>query len=172
MIVRAAALALLLAAGVGYAGFALPARSDAAALHDQYAPARDERQRLRARLTELERRRRARAGVSSSPGAPAGPSAAQDAAPGREQAASVRRAVLGVVDGAHLSGVQLSVSAGRSPVGAKVRLAAEGRFADLVPLTGRLTSGPPGLVLERVHMGPRGGRVVADIEAFRLEDAP
>lgn len=166
MIVRALAIALLLAAGVGYAGFAVPARRDAASVQDQYARARDERQRLRARLAELERRSRVRVG------APAGPLAAQGGVQGREQAASVRRAVLGVVDGAHLSGVQLSVSAGRWPVGAKVRLTAEGRFADLVPLSGRLTSGPPGLVLERVRMSPKGGRVVADVEAFRLEDAP
>ena len=174
MILRAAALALLLAAGVGYAGFAVPARREAASVQDQYARARDERQRLRARLAELERRSRVRPGTSSRAvaGATARPSAAQGGAQGREQAANVRRAVLGVVDGAHLSGVQLSVSTGRSPVGAKVRLTAEGRFADIVPLAGQLTSGPPGLVLERVHMSPKGGRIVADVEAFRLEDAP
>jgi hypothetical protein len=173
MIVRAAALALLVAAGVGYAGFAIPARRDVASVQDQYAQARDERQGWRARLAELERRRRGRAGASSAvAGTPARPSATQGKAQGEEPAASLRRAVLAVVDGAHVSGVQLSVSAGRSPVGAKVRLTAEGRFADLVPLSGRLTSGPPGLVLERVHLVPRGGRLVADVEAFRLEDAP
>jgi hypothetical protein len=173
MIVRVLAMALLLAAGFGYAGLAVPARRDAASVQDEYARARDERQRLRARLAELERRSQARARAPAAiGGAPGRPSTAQGGARGRELPASVRRAVLGVVDGAHLSGVQLSVSAGRSPVGAKVRLTAEGRFADLVPLAGRLTSGPPGLVLERVRMSPKEGRVVADVEAFRLEDAP
>ncbi len=95
--------------------------------------------------------------------------------PGRgDSTGRLRNAVLRVVDASRVSGVTLSVSAGRVPVAAKVHLTAEGRFADLVPLTGGLVSGPPGLVLERLRLTltPAAGRIVADVEGFRLEGAP
>jgi hypothetical protein len=84
----------------------------------------------------------------------------------------LRNAVLRVVDASRVSGVTLSVSAGRLPVAAKLHLTAEGRFADLVPLTGRLVSGPPGLVFERLRLTPGQGRIVADVEGFQLEGLP
>jgi hypothetical protein len=162
MTARIAGLVLLLGASLCYVGLVRPARRDLALVQDDFARSRDERERLRARMADLERRVQVRARITA-----AGPE------PGRGDSASrLRNAVLRVVDASRVSGVTLSVSAGRVPVAAKVHLTAEGRFADLVPLTGRLVSGPPGLVLERLRLTPVAGRIVADLEAFRLEGAP
>ena len=162
MILRAAGLLLFLAAGLGYAGIVLPARQDLRSAQDGFARAREERQGIRRRVAELERRVQVRARVATAP-----------VEPGRgESAGQLRRAVLGVVEGSRVSGVQLSVSAGRAPVVAKVHLTFEGSFPEVVPLTGRLVSGPPGLVLERVRLSPKDQRVVAEVEGFRVEGAP
>ena len=160
MTARMVGLVLLLAAGLGYLGLVRPARRDLALVQDECARSLDERERLRARRADLERRVRVRI-------AAAGPESG-----GGDSAGKLRTAVLRVVDASRVSGVTLSVSAGRVPVAAKVHLTAEGRFADLVPLTGRLVSGPPGLVLERLRLTPAAGRIVAEVEAFRLEGAP
>ena len=162
MILRATGVLLLLAAGLGYTGMVVPARRELTAAQDAFARAREERQRLRLRVVELEGRIQIRARVSAAP-----------PDPGRgDSAGQLRRAVLGVVEGSRVSGVQLSVSAGRAPVVAKVHLTVEGSFPDIVPLTGRLVSGPPGLVIERLRLSPKDRHVVADLEGFRVEGAP
>jgi hypothetical protein len=162
MTARIVALVLLLGASLGYVGLVRPVRHDLAVIQDDFARSRDERERLRARMAELERRVQVRARITGA-----------GLEPGRgDSTGRLRNAVLRVVDAARVSGVTLSVSAGRVPVAAKVHLTAEGRFADLVPLTGRLLSGPPGLVLERLRLTPAAGRIVADLEGFRLEEAP
>ncbi len=162
MILRATGVLLLLGAGLGYAGIVVPARRDLTVAQDGFARAREERQRLRLRVAELERRVQVRARVNAAP-----------PEPGRgDSAGQLRRAVLGVVEGSRVSGVQLSVSAGRAPVVAKVHLTLEGSFPDVVPLTGRLVSGPPGLVIERLRLSPKDHHVVADLEGFRVEGAP
>jgi hypothetical protein len=162
MILRATGVLLLLGAGLGYAGIVVPARRDLTVAQDGFARAREERQRLRLRVAELERRVQVRARVNAAP-----------PEPGRgDSAGQLRRAVLGVVEGSRVSGVQLSVSAGRARVVAKVHLTLEGSFPDVVPLTGRLVSGPPGLVIERLRLSPKDHHVVADLEGFRVEGAP
>lgn len=162
MTARIFGLVLLLGASLGYVGLVRPARHELAVVQDDFARSREERDRLRARLADLERRVQVRARITA-----AGPE------PGRgDSAGRLRNAVLRVVDSSRVSRVSLSVSAGRVPVAAKVHLTAEGRFADLVPLTGRLVSGPPGLILERLRLTPAAGRVVADLQGFRLEGAP
>ena len=161
MIPRAVGSVLLLGAGLGYAAMVVPARRDLRAAQDGFAQAREERQRLRVRVAELERRVQVRARVAAAPESGRG-----------ESAGRLRRAVLSEVEGARVSGVQLSVSAGRAPVAAKVHLILEGSFPDVLPLTGRLVSGPPGLVLERLRLSPKDQRVVADLEGFRMEGRP
>ncbi len=162
MILRATGVLLLLGAGLGYAGIVVPACRDLTVAQDGFARAREERQRLRLRVAELERRVQVRARVNAAP-----------PEPGRgDSAGQLRRAVLGVVEGSRVSGVQLSVSAGRAPVVAKVHLTLEGSFPDVVPLTGRLVSGPPGLVIERLRLSPKDHHVVAVLEGFRVEGAP
>ncbi len=162
MILRATGFVLLLGAGLGYAAIVVPARDDLRAAQDGFARAREERQRLRVRVAELERRVQVRARVTAAP-----------PEPGRgESAGQLRRAVLSEVEASRVSRVQLSVSAGRPPVGAKVRLTLEGSFPDVLPLTGRLVSGAPGLVLERLRLSPKDEHVVAELEGFRMEGAP
>ena len=162
MTARVVGLVLLLGTGLCYLGLVHPGRRDLAGVRDDLARSRDERERLRARIAGLERRVQMRARITA-----AGPEPGQGDSAGR-----LRNAVLSVVDGSRVSGVTLSVSAGRAPVSAKVHLTAEGRFADLVLLSGRLVSGPPGLILERLRFTPAAGRIVADLEGFRLEWAP
>ena len=162
MTARMVGLVLLLAAGLGYLGLVRPARRDLAVVQDECARSLDERERLRARTADLERRVQVRARITA-----AAPEPGRGDSTGR-----LRNDVLHVVDASRVSGVTLSISAGRVPVVAKVHLTAQGRFADLVPLTGRLVSGPPGLILERLRLTPAAGRIVADVEAFRLEAAP
>lgn len=162
MTARAAGAVLLFAAGLGYAGLVVPARRELAAAREAFARASEERERIRRRLADLERRVQVRARVIDA-----------RAEPGRgESAGRLRRTVLQVVDASRVSGVRLTVSPGRAPVVGKVKLVAEGRFADLVPLAGRLISGPPGLVVERLRLSPKDGRVVAELDAFRLEGPP
>jgi hypothetical protein len=162
MTARIVGFVLLVGASLCYVGLVRPGRRDLAVIQDDFARSRDERERLRARLADLERRVQVRARIT-----------AAGLEPGRgDSAGRLRNAVLGVVDASRVSGVTLSVSAGRVPVAAKVHLTAEGRFADLVPLTGRLVSGPPGLILERLRLTPAAGRIVADLEGFRLEGTP
>ena len=159
---RIAGLALMFGAGLGYVGLVRPARGDLAAAEHDFARAREERERLRARTADLERRVHVRARITG-----AGPEPGQGDSAGR-----LRNAVLQVVDASRVSRVTLSVSAGRVPVAAKVHLTAEGRFADLVPLTGRLVSGPPALILERLRLTPSAGRIVVEVDGFRLERTP
>lgn len=159
MTARIVGLVLLLGAGVGYVGLVRPTWRDLAAVQGDLARSADERERVHARLADLERRVQLRARITA-----AGPEPGQGDSAGR-----LRNAVLRVVDASRVSGVTLSVSAGRVPVAAKVHLTAQGRFSDLVPLTGRLVSGPPALILERLRLTPADGRVVADLEGFRLE---
>ena len=160
MTARIVGFVLLLAAGIGYVGLVRPARRELAVVERDLAQSRDERERQQGRLDDLERLVKVRSRITGSE-------------PGRgDSAGRLRKDVLRAVEGSRVSGVTLSVSAGRLPVAAKVHLTAEGRFADLVPLTGRLVSEPPGLVLERLRLTPAAGRVVADFEGFRLEASP
>ena len=57
---------------------------------------------------------------------------------------------------------------GRAPYAVRVHLAAEGPFSEVVGLTGLLARPERGLVLERVHLSPRGERVSLDLEAVTL----
>lgn len=162
MTARIVGLVLLVGAGFGYVGLGRPAWRELRVVEGDIARSREERERLQSRLTDLERRVQVRSRIS-----------AAGAEPGQgDSAGRLRNAVLREVDGSRVSGVTLSVSAGRVPVAAKVHLTAEGRFADLVPLTGRLVSGPPGLILERLHLTPAAGRVVVEVEGFRLSGMP
>jgi len=162
-VIRAIAAALLLAAGLAWLGLVVPARSDRAAAQDDFARARDERQRLRRRLAALERRAGPRRPAAGGPVAQGPPD---------EPAARLRRAVLDAVGQSAVSNVRLSVSTARAPASLKLQLAAEGRFADLVPLTGRLVSGPPRLVVERLRLRPADGLVRAELDGFQLAGEP
>lgn len=162
MTARIVGFVLLFGAALAYVGLVRPAGRELAMVERDLAESRDERERLQGRLADLERRVGVRSRMT-----------AAGSEPGRgDSAGRLRSDVLRAVEGSRVSGVTLSVSAGREPVAAKVHLTAEGRFADLVPLTGRLVSEPSGLVLERLRLTPAAGRVVADVEGFRLEGAP
>jgi hypothetical protein len=162
MIARGLGISLLVLAGLGWAGLVLPARREQAAARDEFARAREERQRLRLQVAELERRVRVRARITAAPLDGGGSAAVAD----------VRRSVLRAVDASRVSGVNLAVSAGRAPVAARVRLSAEGRFSEVVPLTGLLAGGPPALVLDRVRLSLAQSGVAADVEGFRLGAGP
>jgi hypothetical protein len=68
--------------------------------------------------------------------------------------------------------VRLGVSPARGPYAARVRLSAEGPFAQVVSLAGLLARPERGLVLERVRLAPRGQRVSLELEGVTLGASP
>jgi hypothetical protein len=153
---RAAGLLLLLAGAV-YVGIAVPARQDRDEVRRGCDRAREERERLRDRVADLERQGDAsgRAGPSSSAAA----------------VRALRRSLLRATAGLPVEAVQISVAAGeRGAFGTRGRLAAEGRLGDVLRLTTRLTSPSSGLLVERVGLAEAQGRVRVEVEGLGLEE--
>ena len=121
VIARWIAAGLLVAAVVLYAAVAVPTQRQAAAAADEYRRARDDARDVRSRLARLERRdavhTRAAAAVAG-------------ATPG-ETVRVVRRSVVQTLQDAGVSGVRLSVTPGRPPFAARVRLSASGPFPEV-----------------------------------------
>lgn len=158
MIARWIAAALLAAAVVLYAAVAIPTQRQAAAAADEYRRARDEARDVRSRLARLERRDAAHTRAAT---------AVAGATPG-ETVRSVRRSVVQTLHSAAVSGVRLSVTPGRAPHAARVRLSASGPFPEVMALTGRIARPETGIVLERVRLSPRPGGVALDLEGVTL----
>ena len=159
---RAAVRAALLvaAAATVHLGFGVPARRDRDEARQQYAREREERERLRVRVAELERR-----------------TAASAQASGRDPAAAaraLRAALLRATDGLAVGNVQIAAAAGEpGGVAARGRLAATGRLADVLLVTGRLARPASGVLIERVRLGETGatsGEVRLEVEGFSGRD--
>jgi hypothetical protein len=158
MITRWIAAALLVAAVVLYAAVAVPTQRQAAAAADEYRRARDEARDVRSRLARLERRDAAHTRAAT---------AVAGATPG-ETVRAVRRSVVQTLQNAAVSGVRLSVTSGRPPYTARVRLSASGPFPEVMALTGRIARPETGVVLERVRLSPRSDGVTMDLEGVTL----
>jgi len=162
--VGALAALFLLAAGLLYVTVTLPARQAVAAAQDAFGRVRDERLRLRARLAEREQQAAAEDRAAAALAAAAG-------GPG-DAVVHVRRSVVGSLEGAVVSGVRLTVTSGRAPVGAKLRFSAEGRYGEALRLTGHLARPGSGLVLESVRFRPSPAGLTLELTGFSLEGRP
>jgi hypothetical protein len=136
--VRGAALALLLAAALGWLGLVAPARRERDRARADYARVREERERLRIDLSSLERR--AHVTVAPSDGAAAG--------------RALRLTLLHATEGLPVEVVQLSATGERTGVVARGSLAAQGEMADLLRIAERLVDPAAGVRVERVALVP------------------
>jgi hypothetical protein len=155
---RLAALVLVLAALALHVGMTLPLWHERDAARRDFASAREERERLRARLSRLERR------------AAAGRAPTGDAAAAR----ALRLALLRATERLPLDGVQIAIeAAGRGEVAARGRLTAEGAQADLLRAAERLADPASGLLVKQVEL--RAGRardLRLEVDAFSLRATP
>jgi hypothetical protein len=161
---RVLAALLVLGAGLLYTGVTLPAYREAADAEAAVGRARAERPGLRARLAERELQAAAEDKASAAV-------AAATSGPG-DPVVRLRRSVVGSLEGATVSGARLAVSAGRSPVGARVQFSAEGRYAEILRLAGHLVRPGTGLVLENVRLRPGPAGLALDLSAFSLTERP
>jgi hypothetical protein len=146
---------LLLLAGAAHLAVVAPARRDRDEARTEYARAREERQRLRERVADLERHRVA-----------AGQAPAADAA---AAVRALRLSFLRATEGLPVESVQISAVPGeRGAVAARGRLAAEGRLDDVLRVTTRLVSS--GLLFERVGLAEAHGRVRLEVEGFSVRE--
>jgi len=152
---RLAALALVAGALVLHVGLARPAWHEAAAAQERFSRLRLEKRKLEAEIRVHERalargRRAVRMDL---------PGGAPEDAVGR-----LRRSLLESVRDQPVAGVRLAVSPARVPLLAEGRLRAEGSFADMVRLSGRLVRPGAGLVLSHVRFSPtRRGSVSLEV---------
>lgn len=152
---RTAALALFAGAALVYVGLARPAWNEAKAAQERFSRLRLEKRKLEADLHAHERalargRRAVRMDL---------PAGATEDALGR-----LRRSLLESVRDQPVSGVRLAVSPARAPLLAEGRLRAEGSFAEMVRLSGRVVRPGAGLVLSHVRLAPtRQGGVSLEI---------
>lgn len=152
---RRLAAALLLVAALGlHLGVTVPARRQRDEARQEYARAREERERLRVQATRIERREAAGR-------APAGDAAA---------ARALRLSLLQASEGLPLRAVRIGTEAGhRGAVAARGRFAAEGRQADLLRAAGRLAEPTSGVLLERVVLlQAHGGELRLEVEALSV----
>ncbi len=133
-----AALALALAALAVFVALVRPARAQLEALRVSELRLRAERREARAELMRLERARPRRAGAAQPVGA--------------DEGRLLRRRVLRVLAGAPVRGVVLEIQASEPTARPVARLTAEGAYADVVALAGRLTAREAGLALEQVRL--------------------
>jgi hypothetical protein len=156
---RRLALLLLATAVVVFAALVPTARRERDAARQQYALAREERERLRVRLADLNRRTSEDERATAADGAGA--------------VRMLRQAVLRATEGLSVSGVEISVNGTtRGAVAARVRFAAVGRFTDVLRLARRIAGASSGLLLERVTFGEARGAVRIEAEAFILKEEP
>jgi hypothetical protein len=153
MIRRTAAAGLLLLAGTAYLTLVVPARRETDEARAECARAREQRQRLRERVADLERR------AVAAGRAPAGDAAAA--------ARALRGSFLRATTGLPVEAVQIAVNPGeRGALAARGRLVAEGRLADLLRLATRLTAPSSGLLVERVGLAETRTKVRLEVEGF------
>jgi hypothetical protein len=153
------ALLLLAVAVVVFAALVPAARREREAARQQYALAREERERLRVRLADLSRRN------SEDARAPA--------ADGAGAVRMLREAVLRATHELPVSSVEISVSGTTSgAIAARGRFAAVGGFTDVLRLARRIASSSSGLLLERVSFGEVREGVRLEAEAFILKEEP
>jgi len=155
-VTRRLAAALLLLAALGlHIGVTLPLRRERDESRRAFAEAREERERLRFRLSRVE-------GRAAAGRAPAGDAAA---------ARALRLSLLRAADRLPLEAVQIAVEPGRrGAVAAHGRLSAEGGQADLLRAAGRLADPSSGALLERVSFLPlpgQGLRLEAEVLSLR-----
>jgi hypothetical protein len=154
-----AALLLVVALAI-QVGVARPAVRQRDFAQRQYAHEREERERLRVRVTDLERRAAARDGTLASD-----PSAA---------ARALRAALLGGTTGVAVQAVQIASSAAQAAGGVAARghLAATGRLSDVLQVAGRLVRPRSGVLLERVQIVETGnpGQVRIELDGFSLQE--
>jgi hypothetical protein len=151
---------MLVAAGGLYWGVALPARRATAQAEAELQRVEAERDPLRQRLEERERRRAVEEAWRR-----AGPG-------GKYRALTLRRSLLASIDAAPLSGLRLDVTPVPAPLAVRARLSAGGRFEDLVALAQRVVGFRTGLVPERLRWAVTGSEVSLDIEASTLRGQP
>jgi len=152
---RLIALGLLLAAAVVHVGLTVPARRARDEARAAFARKREERERVRGDVARLERRAHA-----ARPQAPEGDAAAVRA---------LRRSLLRATRGLPIGDVQIAAQPERrGGVAARGRLAAEGTQADLLRAAGRLAEPASGVVLERVQLLGRLGKLRLDAETISL----
>jgi hypothetical protein len=152
---RVVAFALLLIAAGLAGGVALPLRARASALQEEARRARQQSEQLRAQLADRQRRLGALAAVE-----------------GTNDPGSLRRSVIASLQGAPLSQVRIDVQPAKQPVAASLKLSAEGGFAEVVALSGRLARPGTGIVLARFSMSPRPAGVRVDVTGNGLGARP
>ncbi len=131
---RVAGLALLVSV-IGWLTVVAPARRARDLARAEYAEARQDRERLRARVAALQRR--------SARTAADDPTAA-----GR----ALRLALLRATEGLAVERVQIGAAGERSAALARGRLSAEGGFSELLRLADRLADGRSGVRIERMSL--------------------
>jgi hypothetical protein len=154
-----AALLLVVAAAIEV-GVARPAVRERDLARQQYAHEREERERLRVRVTDLERRAAARDGNSVSDSSAA--------------ARALRAALLGGTAGIAVQAVQIASSSAQAAGGVAARghLAATGRLSDVLQVADRLVRPGSGVLLERVQIVETGkaGEVRIEVDGFSLQE--
>lgn len=154
---QALALILLAIAAVVFVSLVLPARRDRTAAQEEYALANAERQRLRVRLADRDRRTSEDQGATAADGAAA--------------VRALRHAALRATEGLEMSGVTVSSTASaQGAIAARGQLVAEGGFVDALRLTRRLAAPSSGLLLQRVRLGVAGGAVRVEANTFILRE--
>ncbi len=147
-----------MAAAAFHLGLTLPARHARDEARAAFARKREERERLRADVTRLERR-----ATGPRASAPDGDAAA---------ARALRRSLLAATSGLAIGGVEIaSHPERRGTTAARGRLVGTGRQADVLRMAGRLAEAGSGVLLERLDLTlrPDGIRMEADAISLRAE---
>jgi hypothetical protein len=137
MSLRAIALLVVFCSLAAYGALLRPMRFEVEREEARYATARAERNRLRARLAELEHVRARRSKESSTVGGDAMP---------------FRRAVVSSLQGASLAGVRIDARA--SAGGMTLTLSGTGSLPETLRVLGSLLGPGVGVVPHRVHLTP------------------
>ena len=160
MSARAAAILIAGLAAVIQLGVARPLRARAGAYADAFGAARVERQEVRTRLSELERRHQARArAVAAVKGAAGDPAVTTR---------TVRQSVAQAVAGSRASGVNLTIRP--STAGVDVNVTARGNAAEILDLTSHLSRPTSGVVLDRVSLTRVDGRVALQVTGLGIAE--
>ncbi len=154
------ALALVLLAAAVFGLAVRPTQAELQSVRVSELRLRAERRQARTELMRLEHARPRRASAPATQ--PTGASGAR----------LLRRRVLRVLAGAPVHGVVLEVQATDAQTLPVVRLAAEGAFADLVALAGRLADAEAGLALEQVRFAQLADGVRLDLVGTGWSSAP
>lgn len=157
---RLAAAVLVLLAAWLWLGVAAPARRERDAAREEFARLRSQRERVRSRVAELERR----AAVGRTPES------------GAAAARALRRALLQCTEGAPVGAVHIAAGpAGRGRVVATGRLSVEGPLDAVLGVADRLADARSGVLVQRavlVATRPGGLEVRLDVEGVSVRSGP